>query len=180
MCSPYSLRTTCCISVKSKNASSASWRLVNSQLGLHDDWSFNWSLCLEFMSQGTLCSIPEYINLVLQIQCASLLISLSWSLPPFTCSVSQYCSTFHSSPCPSRWCAMCKMPSFIPRSTPVFCFQVALTVIHRSRWAVTNGEGLGESIMWMMLGGCELDVGGAGPIVDSACPWSVHRPVDYM
>ena len=64
-----------------------------------------------------------------------------------------------------------------PRSQayPIFCSSVCID--HNTEERQKNREGLHGSIHHVTLGGCKVDVGGVGPIVDSASTRSVHRPV---
>lgn len=66
-----------------------------------------------------------------------------------------------------------KTPSLVPRPTSPFIFHFALTIVHGSRREAKNGEGQGALREWHQVdwGGH----GGAGPIVNSACPGSVHH-----
>ena len=63
----------------------------------------------------------------------------------------------------SYWKSQSNKASFpgLPRSYLLFAF----TIIHGSRRAAKNGEGLGAFIMAMTSGRCEVDVGGWGVIL---------------
>ena len=71
---------------------------------------------------------------------------------------------------------MTRLPYLVTRSPPFFVlwFAFSTQLIPGSGRAVKNGEGLGTPIMWMMSGGCEVNVGGAVPILQTHVQWN-HR-----